>query len=324
MSYKSIRILLTLWLLACVGASIYEAATRFPVKLRTNIDYGIFGELEGPERWIVKIDPGRLTRILDSLHRLPRGAMPCGYDYYLKIYRHNSSNIIISVNTECHYLTIHDTDGRTNLRSGVFYSLRGPFYKWIKRLSTELGASRSYLYTFKVPISLRFNELSARIGQFEKCSILEPDSREGERNPHISLEYSDDLSNYPNLPEADATRFLTELGRLEPDNRFFMMINDERLRNRIASLSLVRNRQTSYFKDRVTFFRSMEIFIEGTLLDEEIEALKGAWETVNGKNTFGYSADTKYTIEVVTDKLLKDAELLELKERYGIRESRLP
>jgi hypothetical protein len=319
MSTRSVRILAALWLLTCVGVYVYEVTTRLPKEFRTNVAYGIFGEYEGVGRGVVEIDLRRLDRIMDSLHRLPRGAMPCGYDYYLKIYRPNSSNIIISTNTECRYFTIHDTDGRTSLRNGVFYSLNGSFLRWIKRLASELTTSHDYFYSFQVPIALKFNELSAKIKQFKNGTILSPDSREGERNPYISLTYSDKLSTYPSLGVSQVMRYQCELGVLEPDNKFNLLINDQRLKGRIAEISPVRFRELRSFRGEETFFRELKLFITCALDKDDIEGLRASWEEVHGKGTFSYSADAEYDIEFITDGLLEKSDIVYLKERYGIQ-----
>jgi hypothetical protein len=318
MSIKSARALLALWLLICAGVYVYEAPMRFPKKLRTKVAYGIFGEYEGA-RSIVKIGLGRLDRILDSVHRFPRGAMPCGEDYYLKIYRPNSSNIIISTNTECRYFTIADTDGRTSLKNGVFYSLNGSFLRWIKRLASELTTSHDYFYSFQVPIALKFNELSTKIEQFKNGTILNPDGREGERNPYISLTYSDKLSNYPKLSVSQVSRYQCELGVLEPDNHFNLLIGDQRLKGRIAEISPVSLKETISYLGEETFFRKIKIFILGALSKEDIEGLRTTWEGVNGESTFIYSADAEYDIEFITDELLKKSDIVDLEERYGIQ-----
>ena len=318
MRYKSIQNLLALWLLICVGVYVYETSTRFPRELRTTVAYGIFGEYEAGFN-VVKVDLSRLDRILDSVHRLRRGAMPCGYDYYLKIYRPNSSNLIISTNTECRYFTIEDVDGRTNLGYGDFYSLNGPFLGWIKRLASELTTSRDFSYAFRVPNALRFNELATRIEQFKNGTILNPDSREGERNPYITLTYSDKLSNYPSLSVSQVMGQQCELGVLEPDNHFNLLINDPRLKGRIAEISPVIARELRAFKEEETFTRELRLFITCALDKDDIERLRPSWEEVHGKGTFRYSADTGYKITFITDELLKKSEIADLSARYGIQ-----
>lgn len=327
MSIKPARALLALLLLICAGVFVseatkrfrYEAALRYPKELRTKIVYGIFGEYEGAGRSIIKIDLSRLDRILDSVRLLPRGAMPCGYDYYLKIYRPDSSNIIISTNTECRYFTIEDTDGRTNLGHGGFYSLNGTFLRWIKKLASELTTSHDYFYSFRVPIVLKFNDLSTEIKQFKNGTILNPDSREGERNPYITLTYSDKLSNYPNLSVSQVMRYQCELGVLEPDNHFNLLIGDQRLQGRIAEISPVRFSKLSSFRGEETFFRELKLFITCALAEDDIEGLKTSWEEVHGKGTFSYSAEAEYDIEFITDELLKKSDIVDLKERYDIQ-----
>jgi len=235
------------------------------------------------------------------------------------MYRPNASNIIISANTECRYFTIHDTDGRTSLRDGAFYSLNGSFLRWIKRLASELTTSHDYSYDFRVPVALKFNELSTKAKQFKNGTILNPDSREGERNPYISLTYSDKLSNYPKLSVSQVMRYQCELGVLEPDNQFNLLIADQRLKGRIAELSPVRFCKLSSKRGEETFFRELKLFISCALDEDDIERLRANWEEVHGKGTFSYTSDAEYDIEFITDELLKESDIVDLKGKYGIQ-----
>jgi hypothetical protein len=325
MRQKAVLILAVLLILSGAGIFIYRsvrdslpANSRAPGALPTNVSYGIFGEYE-KGRGIVEIDAANLITIIESLQIAQQGAMPCGYDYYLKIYRTGSSNFIIEMNTECKYLTIHSADGHEEIGLGEFYSLSGRFFGEVKRLISELATSRRYLYKCRVSPDQSYEELSAKMAQGERCFVLKPDIREDERNPFISIRYSDKLALYPKLSEWDILR-QCELGELEPDKHFNMLVYDSRLENRIASLSPVMFRESTSLRDESTFIREMKVYIKDPLSEVALEILRKAWEGANGRDTFRYSAGKEYTIEIITDKMLMESDIVELKKKYSIRE----
>ena len=110
-----------------------------------------------------------------------------------------------------------------------------------------------------------------------------------------------------------------ELGVLEPDNQFNLLINDRRLKSRIADISPVRCLELRSSRKGDTFVRELKLFIACVLAEEDIEGLRESWEEVQGKGTFSYSADAEYDIDFIADELLKKSDIVDLKERYGIQ-----
>jgi hypothetical protein len=121
------------------------------------------------------------------------------------------------------------------------------------------------------------------------------------------------------LSVSQVSRYQCELGVLEPDNHFNLLIGDQRLKGRIAEISPVSLKETISYLGEETFFRKIKIFILGALSKEDIEGLRTTWEGVNGESTFIYSADAEYDIEFITDELLKKSDIVDLEERYGIQ-----
>ncbi len=116
-----------------------------------------------------------------------------------------------------------------------------------------------------------------------------------------------------------------EFGELAPDERFNLLIRDERFAGRIASLSSVRMKESIYdpgagAKGESTFVREMSVFFHGPLSEDDLRYGKDLWEKTNGERNFEYFPETDYFIEVITDSELDKQAIGELTRAYGLKE----
>lgn len=296
---------------------LFPDSKRINQEFRNNVKYAIFGQLEG-NRNVILLEDYQLDDIINSIQFFEEGATACGFDYFFKLNRSEAHNINISINTECKYFNVDIQNDLLNLGAGCFFSLKGKFNKLINQLILNLKESKKYLYQFRVPVNEKFNDLKEKLSKNDKFIVMEPDTKEEERNSFILAKYTDCLNNYPELNETDISKNL-KFGEIRPDERFKYFFQNEKLKNKIISNEIVLKEMVYQGKTKVNFIREIKIFVKDLISNDAKEYLKNNWEKLDKENSFEYIQSADYTIDVITDCILSEDQINELILKYCLK-----
>lgn len=289
-------------------------------------EYAIIGEIL-KEGKVYFIERESLDDLLTVIELKPMGAMACGYDYFIKIYRKKSPNLNIDINTECDYFTIADKEKSYDFGfNSNFFVFSGEFRKKVLYYIKELNKSKKYLYVIKSPISNKFEDLKKILIQDEGFKVLKPDAAPGELNPCLILNYVDRASKYPNLNK-DEIFSTCHFGRFEPDKIFNEILNHEYLKNKIVLISNVYYRGSSSNENDHFFKREIKVYIQGDLPDKPFEHLKNIWLKNNQdrcneflKFEIEFIRDNFYFLEIISDQLIDQDGLDRIVKKYNLIE----
>lgn len=289
-------------------------------------EYAIIGEIL-KESKVYLIEKEKLGELVPSIEFKIRGAVACGYDYYIKIYRKKLPNLYIHVNTKCDYFTISDKSKSYDFGfPSNFFVFSGRFREIVQGYIKKLNESKKYIYVVKSPISNNLEDLKRNLIQNEGFKVLKPDAAPEELNPYLRLNYVDRASKYPNLNEEQIWSF-HDFGKFEPDNIFNEIINHEYLKDKIALISGVAHTASVSDPNDYFFSRQVKVFLQGELPIKHFQQLKNVW-LKNNNNTIHenlkfeieFIRDNFFLLEVISDRLLETEQSDRLVKEYKLKE----
>ncbi len=289
-------------------------------------EFAIIGEIL-KEGKVYFIEKEKLDNLVPFIEFKTMGAMACGYDYYIKIYRKKLPILYIEINTECNYFTIADKDKSYDFGfSSNFFVLSGEFRDKVQDYIKKLDDHKKYLYVIKSPISNKLEDLKKVLIRNEGFKMLKTDAAQGELNPYLILNYVDRASKYPNLNK-DEIFAPHEFGRFEPDKIFNEILNHEYLKNKIVLLSKVYYTASVSNANDHFFKREIKVYIEGDLPINHFHHLKNIWlkNNQNGideslKFEIEFICDNFFLLEVISAQLIDQERLDRLVKKYNLME----
>ncbi|MCX6580331.1 MAG: hypothetical protein NT166_09105 [Candidatus Aminicenantes bacterium] len=289
-------------------------------------EYAIIGEiLEEGKVYFIKKE--MIDDLLTLMEVKPISAMPCGYNYYIKIYRKELPSLYFELNTECNYFTISDRNKSFDFGfDSNFFLLFGKFLKNIEGYIRNLNESKNYLYVIKSPISNKIKDLETALIQNEGFIVLKSDTKAEELNPYLRLNYVDRASKYPNLTDEEITSSY-DFCKFKPDNIFNEIINHEYLKNKIALISEVYYIGSSFIETDRFFKREVKVYIKPDLSSAHFQYLKDIWLKNNQdrkdeylKFEIEFIRDNSFLLEVISSQYIDRNELNRIVKKYNLME----